>query len=127
MGIAYRSIKVPTLVWTAGGGMRVSAQDFLHFKNNGNLVLQDEKGQTLWQTNNVNGGVVYAVMEDTFSLKNKNSSTVWDTFTNPTDTLRRSPLLNFNFSSSLNTTKSRYVPTLTQISHSNLHQLTSDP
>ena len=60
-------------------------------QNNGNLVLQDEKGQTLWQTNIVNAGVISVVMEGNgnFVLKNKNSSTVWDTFTNPTDTLHR--------------------------------------
>lgn len=89
VGIAYSSIKIPTLVWTAGGGIRVSSQALLRFMNNGNLVLQDEKGKTLWQTNTVNNGVVSAVMEDNgnFALKNKNLSTVWDTFTNPTDTL----------------------------------------
>lgn len=89
VGIAYSSIKIPTLVWTAGGGIRVSSQALLRFMNNGNLVLQDEKGKTLWQTTTANSGVVSAVMEDNgnFALKNKNLSTVWDTFTNPTDTL----------------------------------------
>ncbi|KAH9314337.1 hypothetical protein KI387_022964 [Taxus chinensis] len=89
VGIAYSGIKNPTLVWTAGGGIKVSVQSSFHLQNNGNLVLQDGIGKVLWQTNTGNSGVVSAVLEDSgnFVLKNGNATTVWDTFTNPTDTL----------------------------------------
>ncbi|GLJ14333.1 hypothetical protein SUGI_0231080 [Cryptomeria japonica] len=89
LGIAYSDIKDPALVWSAGSGIQIGVQSSFRLDNNGNLVLQDEIGRVLWQSNTGNSGVVSAVLEDNgnFVLKNGNSTVVWDTFTNPTDTL----------------------------------------
>ncbi|RWR72726.1 G-type lectin S-receptor-like serine/threonine-protein kinase LECRK3 [Cinnamomum micranthum f. kanehirae] len=85
--------KIPerTVVWTAKGDSPVQRGSRVELTRNGQLVLYDNLGAETWKAN-VTGPVAFAAsaaMLDTgeFVLKSSNSSRIWGTFDNPTDTL----------------------------------------
>ncbi|XP_057812928.2 G-type lectin S-receptor-like serine/threonine-protein kinase At1g34300 [Cryptomeria japonica] len=90
VGISFANINYSTLVWTAGfnGGIEVGEGGSFTLQSDGKLVLSNGT-QILWQTNTSSLGVASADMKDdgNFVLQNSSSGTVWDSFSNPTDSL----------------------------------------
>ncbi|KAJ0984043.1 hypothetical protein J5N97_002399 [Dioscorea zingiberensis] len=79
-----------TTTWMANRNQPVHGKDSkLNFKKNGNLVLTDAYGITIWETRTFNQEPVRAELLDTGNLvlRNQNEDIIWDSFSNPTDTL----------------------------------------
>ncbi|KAK1300615.1 G-type lectin S-receptor-like serine/threonine-protein kinase [Acorus calamus] len=87
-----------TPVWRApsksspGSPALVDSSASIQFQSNGNLRLIDGSGSVIWQSNTSNRGVSVASLDDygNLALKNSTSTVIWDTFSNPTDTVLQS-------------------------------------
>ncbi|KAK1300616.1 G-type lectin S-receptor-like serine/threonine-protein kinase [Acorus calamus] len=87
-----------TPVWRApsksspGSPALVDSSASIQFQSNGNLRLIDGSGSVIWQSNTSNRGVSVASLDDSgnLALKNATSTVIWDTFSNPTDTVLQS-------------------------------------
>ncbi|KAK1300771.1 hypothetical protein QJS10_CPB13g01180 [Acorus calamus] len=87
-----------TPVWRApsksspGSPALVDFSASIQFQSNGNLRLIDGSGSVIWQSNTSNRGVSVASLDDygNLALKNSTSTVIWDTFSNPTDTVVQS-------------------------------------
>ncbi|KAI4352946.1 hypothetical protein L6164_007150 [Bauhinia variegata] len=78
----------PTLVWSANRESLVSKNAILELDTTGNLVLKDGD-ITIWTSNTSGAGVEAAVMAESgnFILHNINNHSVWQSFSQPSDTL----------------------------------------
>ncbi|KAL5697974.1 non-specific serine/threonine protein kinase [Ranunculus cassubicifolius] len=76
------------VVWSANRDTYVINSDFFVFENNGNARLEGEKG-TIWSTDSIGKGVTALELQDSGNLvlRGKDRSIVWQSFSNPTDTL----------------------------------------
>ncbi|KAK1258449.1 G-type lectin S-receptor-like serine/threonine-protein kinase [Acorus gramineus] len=77
---------------TPGTPALVDSSASIQFQSNGNLRLIDGSGSVIWQSNTSNRGVSVASLDDSgnLALKNATSTVIWDTFSNPTDTVLKS-------------------------------------
>ncbi|KAL9289816.1 hypothetical protein ACSQ67_024416 [Phaseolus vulgaris] len=95
----------PTLVWSPNRDTPVSQDAILELDTSGNLVLMDGD-ITVWTSNTSGAGVQAAVMAESgnFILHNATSHPVWQSFSQPSDTLLPNQLL--TVSSELTSSKS---------------------
>ncbi|RWR75560.1 G-type lectin S-receptor-like serine/threonine-protein kinase LECRK3 [Cinnamomum micranthum f. kanehirae] len=88
LAIWFYKIPEHTVVWSANGDNPVQRGSKLHLTNSGQLVLYDNQSRVIWNPNK-NATAAMAAMLDTgeFVLKGLNSSRIWGTFNQPTDTI----------------------------------------
>ncbi|KAJ8615315.1 hypothetical protein MRB53_034687 [Persea americana] len=87
-------------IWKAGvPPASVDAGGSFDFLSDGNLRLLNGSGAVIWQSGTAGLGVTAAALNDqgNFALRNRTGIVVWDTFSNPTDTI----LQNQNFTSGM--------------------------
>ncbi|KAL2948938.1 hypothetical protein AAZX31_20G151300 [Glycine max] len=94
-----------TLVWSPNRDNPVSQEAALELDTTGNLVLMDGH-MTMWTSNTSGADVQTAIMAETgnFILHNSNNHSVWQSFSQPSDTLLPNQLL--TVSSELTSSKS---------------------
>ena len=93
-------------VWSAGNGAAVDSGGSLRLSSNGDLQLVNGSGAVLWSSNTGGQGVAAAAVQESGSLVLKNSTTtLWQSFDHPTDTV----VMSQNCTSWMNLTSSRYV------------------
>ncbi|XVF63245.1 hypothetical protein PTKIN_Ptkin09bG0072100 [Pterospermum kingtungense] len=77
-------------VWSAGGaGVVVDSGGTLNLLPTGTLHLTNGSGAIVWDSGTANRGVSHAALDDlgNFELLKNDSSPIWSSFDNPTDTL----------------------------------------
>ncbi|CAI0552580.1 unnamed protein product, partial [Linum tenue] len=81
--IWYADIPDRTIVWSANGDSPAPA------------VLANPQGSEIWRSGQLSGGVTSASLTDSgnFVIRARNSSPLWETFGNPTDTILPSQTL----------------------------------
>ncbi|KAM2126686.1 hypothetical protein ACFX1R_006677 [Malus domestica] len=85
--------KIPeTIVWHAyddNNPVLAPGGSILNLTANSGLVLNNPQGGEIWKSETTFGIVENGVMNDTgnFVLQDKNSGSLWETFSNPTDTV----------------------------------------
>ncbi|CAN6684251.1 unnamed protein product [Malus baccata var. baccata] len=92
LSIWYAKIPDKTVVWYAYDGnnpMVAPRGSVLNLTANSGLVLNNPQGGEIWKSEITLGTVANGVMNDTgnFVLQHQNSGSLWDTFSNPTDTV----------------------------------------
>ncbi|KAL8110337.1 hypothetical protein AgCh_026166 [Apium graveolens] len=89
LAIWYDKIPDKTIVWHVNDGSTVPAGSRVQLTADRGLVLSDLKRNVIWTSEPFSGTAFYAAFFDTgnFRIVGSKSSTVWDTFSNPTDTL----------------------------------------
>ncbi|KAM2356663.1 hypothetical protein EV1_005686 [Malus domestica] len=92
LSIWYAKIPDETVVWYAYDGNNpivAPRGSVLTLTANGGLVLNNPQGGEIWKSETTFGIVENGVMNDTgnFVLQDKNSESLWETFSNPTDTV----------------------------------------
>ncbi|CAK8543268.1 unnamed protein product [Lathyrus sativus] len=94
VGIRFNSKSIPysqqTLVWIAGGHVKVSNVSYFQLTPQGELVLFDSlHGVTAWTSGTGNRSVVSAVLHDNGNLVliDAKQKVIWQSFDNPSDTL----------------------------------------
>ncbi|KAL3497376.1 hypothetical protein ACH5RR_040108 [Cinchona calisaya] len=77
-----------TIVWSANRANLIRNSDFFIFDTTGNAYLQSG-GSTIWSTNTANKGVAAMELLDSGNLVlvGNDSSIIWQSFSNPTNTL----------------------------------------
>ncbi|XVF13446.1 hypothetical protein REPUB_Repub08aG0208600 [Reevesia pubescens] len=93
LSIWFHKIPDKTIVWNANGDNPVEEGSSVVLSATG-LVLNDHKGQKIWEAK-LDSTVSYAAMLDSgnFVLAANNSSYVWESFKNPTDTILPTQIL----------------------------------
>lgn len=78
---------IPQVVWSANRDRPVSENATVRFSSDGNLILQDGNGTTVWSTNTAGKSVAGVRVTETGNLVlfDDNNATVWDSFDYPTD------------------------------------------
>ncbi|KAM1032285.1 hypothetical protein ACFX2I_035883 [Malus domestica] len=92
LSIWYAKIPDKTVVWYAYDGnnpMVAPRGSVLNLTANSGLVLNNPQGGEIWKSEITLGTVANGVMNDTgnFVLQHQNSGSLWETFSNPTDTV----------------------------------------
>ncbi|XP_070678731.1 receptor-like serine/threonine-protein kinase SD1-7 isoform X3 [Malus domestica] len=92
LSIWYAKIPDKTVVWYAYDGnnpMVAPRGSVLNLTANSGLVLNNPQGGETWKSEITLGTVANGVMNDTgnFVLQHQNSRSLWETFSNPTDTI----------------------------------------
>ncbi|KAK1402740.1 Receptor-like serine/threonine-protein kinase [Heracleum sosnowskyi] len=89
LSIWHDKIPDKTIVWFLNDGTTVPADSKVQLTADRGLVLADSRGKELWRYKEFSGTASNAVFNDTgnFKIVGSDSSTLWDTFSNPTDTL----------------------------------------
>ncbi|KAM2176640.1 hypothetical protein ACFX1Q_035914 [Malus domestica] len=92
LSIWYAKIPDKTVVWYAYDGnnpMVAPRGSVLNLTANSGLVLNNPQGGETWKSEITLGTVANGVMNDTgnFVLQHQNSGSLWETFSNPTDTI----------------------------------------
>ncbi|CAI8591634.1 unnamed protein product [Vicia faba] len=94
VGIGFNSKSIPysqqTLVWVAGGHVKVSNMSYFQLTSQGELVLVDSlHGVTAWTSGTGNKSVVSVVLHDdgNLVLVDAKQTIIWQSFDNPSDTL----------------------------------------
>ncbi|CAN1263459.1 G-type lectin S-receptor-like serine/threonine-protein kinase LECRK2 [Linum perenne] len=92
--IVFDKIPERTVVWSANRNNLAPGGSTVQLTSDGRLVLTDPSGRQIWSANSP--AVSYAAMLDTgsFMLASQNSSTIWQSFDAPTDTLLPTQILN---------------------------------
>ncbi|XP_062083926.1 G-type lectin S-receptor-like serine/threonine-protein kinase LECRK3 [Humulus lupulus] len=94
LAIWFNKIPQKTIVWSANGNNLVHQGSIVELTSLG-LVLRDSTGKEVWSTVVSGLGVDHAAMFDTGNLvlANQNNVSLWESFSNPTDTLLPSQIL----------------------------------
>uniref|UniRef100_A0A175YFJ8 Receptor-like serine/threonine-protein kinase n=1 Tax=Daucus carota subsp. sativus TaxID=79200 RepID=A0A175YFJ8_DAUCS len=89
LSIWYENIPDKTVVWFVNGGTTVPAGSKVQLTADHGLDLSDSKGKEFWRSGMLAGTASKAVLNDTgnFMIFNSHSEKLWDSFSNPTDTL----------------------------------------
>ncbi|KAM5582573.1 hypothetical protein ABKV19_002809 [Rosa sericea] len=89
LAIWFDTIPEKTIVWSANRDSLVPQGSKVELTSGGQFVLNDAKGSQIWSADSSSTGVFYAAMLDTgnFVLANRNSTYLWESFDQPTDTL----------------------------------------
>lgn len=88
LAIWLNKIPEKTVVWSANGNNLVQEGSKVELTKLG-LILNDPKGIQIWKSEISGTGVDHGAMLDTgnFVLANQNSTSLWESFNEPTDTL----------------------------------------
>ncbi|KAB1228037.1 G-type lectin S-receptor-like serine/threonine-protein kinase RLK1 [Morella rubra] len=78
-----------TIVWYANGDKLAPWGSKVELNADRGLVLTSPRGEELWTSEILTGGLAYGLMEDTgnFVLQDSNFNKVWESFQYPTDTI----------------------------------------
>ncbi|KAL5711952.1 non-specific serine/threonine protein kinase [Ranunculus cassubicifolius] len=96
------TVENETIVWTANGGNPVESGSTVELTSKGVLTLKTPNGTEAWKAQTADSSqVAYAAMLNTgnFVLASTESTTVWASFNNPTDTIL--PTQNLQFGTQL--------------------------
>ncbi|KAI5321254.1 hypothetical protein L3X38_030325 [Prunus dulcis] len=98
LAIWFNKITERTIVWSANGNNLVPQGSQVELTSDGQFMLNDATGKRIWDAESNGTGVAYAAMLDTgnFMLANQRSSTLWQSFDQPTDTILPTQTLNQN-------------------------------
>ncbi|CAL1391190.1 unnamed protein product [Linum trigynum] len=93
--IWYADIPDRTIVWSANGDSPAPAGSTVQLSSTVGLVLANPQGSEIWRSGQLSGGVASASLTDSgnFVIRARNSSPLWETFGNPTDTILPSQTL----------------------------------
>lgn len=88
LAIWFNKIPERTIVWSANRDNLVQRGSKVELTGDGQLILRDSSGKEIWREP-PSTGAAYAAMLDTGNLvlASQDSSTMWDSFDDPTDTL----------------------------------------
>ncbi|KAK3148816.1 hypothetical protein QOZ80_3AG0209090 [Eleusine coracana subsp. coracana] len=96
-------------VWSAGSGAAVDSGGSLRLTSTGDLQLVNGSGAVVWSSNTGGRGVSSAAVQESGNLVLKNATTtLWQSFDHPTDTV----VMSQNFTSGMNLTSGSYVFTV---------------
>ncbi|KAM7497567.1 hypothetical protein LguiA_021981 [Lonicera macranthoides] len=97
LSIWYYNLPEKTIVWYANDGNLVSSGSTLDLNPQNGLVLTDPQGTQLWSTP-ISSTIDHGFFNDTgnFALVGTNSSNLWESFENPTDTLLPTQTMEIN-------------------------------
>lgn len=97
LSIWYNKIPDKTIVWFANDGKTVSVGSKVQLTADRGLVLSDSRGKELWRSE-MSGTASNGVFNDTgnFIIFGRSSTNLWDSFSNPTDTLLPTQTLGIN-------------------------------
>ncbi|XP_030446126.2 G-type lectin S-receptor-like serine/threonine-protein kinase LECRK2 [Syzygium oleosum] len=89
LAVWFEKIEDQTIVWSANGDDLAPDGSKIQLTADGRLVLADPNGRELWSPSPTVTGVAYAAMLDTgnFVLVSQNYVNLWETFSQPTDTI----------------------------------------
>ncbi|XP_018727292.2 G-type lectin S-receptor-like serine/threonine-protein kinase LECRK3 [Eucalyptus grandis] len=89
LAIWFEKIEDKTIVWSANGDNLAPEGSQVQLTANGGLVLTDPRERELWSSGLNGNGLAYAAMLDTgnFILASANHVNLWDSFSQPTDTI----------------------------------------
>ncbi|KAH1037825.1 hypothetical protein GYH30_056919 [Glycine max] len=89
LAISYPNIPRDSFIWYANGDNPAPKGSKLELNQYTGLVLKSPQGVELWTSQLISGTISYGLMNDTgnFQLLDENSQVLWDSFSNPTDTL----------------------------------------
>ncbi|KAG4911364.1 hypothetical protein JHK87_057480 [Glycine soja] len=89
LAISYQNIPRDSFIWYANGDNPAPKGSKLELNQYTGLVLKSPQGVELWTSQLISGTISYGLMNDTgnFQLLDENSQVLWDSFSNPTDTL----------------------------------------
>ncbi|KAK3439472.1 hypothetical protein EUGRSUZ_C04345 [Eucalyptus grandis] len=89
LAIWFEKIEDKTIVWSVNGNSLAPEGSKVQLTADGGLVLTDPRGRELWSSGLTGTGLAYAAMLDTgnFILASANHVNLWDSFSQPTDTI----------------------------------------
>ncbi|KAK3439475.1 hypothetical protein EUGRSUZ_C04348, partial [Eucalyptus grandis] len=89
LAIWFEKLEDKTIVWSANGDNLAPEGSKIQLTTDGRLVLADPNGRELWSPSPTVAGVAHAAMLDTgkFVLVSQNYVNLWETFSQPTDTI----------------------------------------
>ncbi|KAL3747787.1 hypothetical protein ACJRO7_016577 [Eucalyptus globulus] len=89
LAIWFEKIEDKTIVWSANGDNLAPEGSKIQLTTDGQLVLADPNGRELWSPSLTVAGIAHAAMLDTgnFVLVSQNYVNLWETFSQPTDTM----------------------------------------
>nr|XP_017225171.1 PREDICTED: G-type lectin S-receptor-like serine/threonine-protein kinase RLK1 [Daucus carota subsp. sativus] len=98
LSIWYDKIPDKTVVWFVNDGTTVPAGSRVQLTADHGLVLSDSNGKEFWRSGMLAGTASKAVFNDTgnFMIFYSRSEKLWDSFSNPTDTLLPTQTLGIN-------------------------------
>ncbi|KAL6269341.1 hypothetical protein ACE6H2_026252 [Prunus campanulata] len=98
LAIWFNKIPERTIVWSANGNNLVPQGSQVELTSDGQFMLKDATGKGIWSADSPGTGFAYAAMLDTgnFVLANQDSSTLWQSFDQPTDTILPTQILTQN-------------------------------
>ncbi|CAN1158029.1 G-type lectin S-receptor-like serine/threonine-protein kinase RLK1 [Linum perenne] len=93
--IWYAGIPDRTIVWYANGDSPAPEGSTAQLSATYGIVLRSPQGSELWRSGRLTGGIDSASMTDAgnFVIRSRNSTSLWETFQNPTDTILPSQTL----------------------------------
>ncbi|CAN1263446.1 G-type lectin S-receptor-like serine/threonine-protein kinase LECRK3 [Linum perenne] len=94
VAILFDKMPERTIVWSANRNRLAPSGSTVQLTSGGRLVVADPSGRQLWTP--IEASASYAAMLDTgnFVLAARDSSTLWESFDHPTDTLLPTQILN---------------------------------
>ncbi|KAL8110336.1 G-type lectin S-receptor-like serine/threonine-protein kinase LECRK3 [Apium graveolens] len=98
LAIWYDKIPDKTIVWYVNDGTTVPAGSKVQLTVDRGLVLSDSRGNGIWTSKSFSGTASNAAFNDTgnFRIVGSDTTTLWDTFSNPTDTLLPTQTMDVN-------------------------------
>ncbi|CAJ1977797.1 unnamed protein product [Sphenostylis stenocarpa] len=95
LAIRYQNIPHASFIWYANGDNLAPKGSKLELSEDSGLVLKSPQGVQLWTSQPISGTISYGLLNDTgnFQLLDENSQMLWDSFSNPTDTLVPSQIM----------------------------------
>ncbi|KAL5765050.1 hypothetical protein ACOSP7_017355 [Xanthoceras sorbifolium] len=96
LAIWFDKIPQKTVVWSANRDQLVPEGSKVELTRDGQLILRDQKGRQQWSAELSGTGVAHASMLDTgnFVLASHDSTNLWESFDNPTDTVLPTQTIN---------------------------------
>ncbi|CAI9778589.1 unnamed protein product [Fraxinus pennsylvanica] len=98
LSIWYNKIPAKTIVWYPKDTSPVSRGSTVEIDAQNGLVLLDPQGRRLWRTENIVDNVSHGFMNDTgnFVIARSDSSGIWESFKNPSDTMLPTQIIEIN-------------------------------
>jgi hypothetical protein len=89
LAVWFDKIQEKTIVWSANGNKPAPPSSQLKLTSNGEFVLDDPAGKTLWKPKTNGSKATCAAMLDNgnFVILDENYSPIWESFKEPTDTI----------------------------------------
>ncbi|KAK8552762.1 hypothetical protein V6N13_121146 [Hibiscus sabdariffa] len=98
LAIWFDKMPEKTIVWSANRNHLVQRGSKAELTTDGRLVLWDQRGRQIWAAVSANPGASHATMLDTGNLvlASQDSSILWQSFDNPTDTVLPTQAMNLD-------------------------------